>query len=143
MHASDLDLPFKTFNADLLAMLDEALASAVQENARAVSLADQVQWLLRRAITGGRPEIRSVASELAISERSLQRRLQEEGHSFQSLLSNTRRDLAHEYLADASLDISEIAYLLGYDDQGSFYRAFQKWEGQTPSEWRGQTVSRR
>lgn len=58
------------------------------------------------------------------------------GHSFQSLLSDTRHALACEYLAQAALDIAEIAYMLGYDDHGSFYRAFQKWEAKTPSQWR-------
>jgi AraC-like DNA-binding protein len=95
-----------------------------------------VRWHLKRALTAGRPELRSIARDMAISERSLQRRLREEGYSFQSLLSDTRHQLACEYLSEASFDISEIAYLLGYEDQGSFYRAFQKWEELTPAAWR-------
>ncbi|WP_254452999.1 helix-turn-helix transcriptional regulator [Ruegeria atlantica] len=73
---------------------------------------------------------------MAVNERSLQRHLKNEGHSFKSLLSDTRHQLAREYLAEPDFDISEIAYLLGYEDQGSFYRAFQKWEHQTPAKWR-------
>lgn len=136
LRTSDLDLPFKTYNAELVDLLDAALSATLETTASALTLSEQVQWLLRRSITAGRPEMRSVARELAISERSLQRRLHEEGHTFQSLLSDTRRDLAREYLANSKFDISEIAYMLGYDDQGSFYRAFQKWENHTPSEWR-------
>ena len=136
LRASDLALPFRTYNAELAAMLDMALAAIIEQNARASSLSQQVQWLIRRALTGGRPEIRSVARELALSERSLQRRLHEEGRSFQALLSDTRHQLAREYLIDRSLDITEIAYMLGYDDQASFYRAFQRWENQTPTQWR-------
>ena len=136
LRASDLALPFRTYNAELATMLDNALAAVIEQNARASSLSQQVQWLMRRALTGGRPEIRSVARELALSERSLQRRLQEEGRSFQALLSDTRHQLAREYLINRSLEITEIAYMLGYDDQASFYRAFQRWENQTPTQWR-------
>jgi len=73
---------------------------------------------------------------LAMSERSLQRRLSDEGLSFQVLLSETRHQLALEYLRDPSLAIVEVAYMLGYEDQNSFFRAFRQWEGKTPSVWR-------
>ncbi|MND36684.1 HTH-type transcriptional regulator VirS [compost metagenome] len=134
--ARDLERPFKSYNSELLVILDAALAQNLDAHAAQASLSQQVKWLIRRALTAGRPELRGIARELAISERSLQRRLGEEGLSFQALLSQTRHQLALEHLRDTSLDIAEIAYLLGYDDQGSFYRAFQKWESRTPSEWR-------
>lgn len=134
--AADLELPFTTYNRELLEMLDKALAADLSKAQRSGSLTLQVRWHLRRAFTAGRPELRSIARDMAISERSLQRRLKEEGHSFQALLSDTRHELACEYLIEPGFDISEIAYLLGYEDQGSFYRAFQRWEGQTPAEWR-------
>lgn len=137
LDAADLERPFGTYNADLLAILDQALAGRLDAQTPAASLSEQVRWLIRRSLTAGRPELRSVARELAISERSLQRRLEEEGNSFQSLLSDIRHQLALEHLRDPGLDVAEVAYLLGYDDQGSFYRAFQKWEGQTPAAWRG------
>lgn len=136
LNASDLDLPFGSYNRELLAMLDGALAGQLDAQAAQSSLTDQVRWLLRRALTAGRPELRSIARELAISERSLQRRLSEEGRGFQALLSDTRHELALEYLRDPRLDLSEIAYMLGYENQGSFFRAFQDWEDKTPSEWR-------
>lgn len=139
LRRSDLDVPFRTYNQELLEMLDTALDAEMKSGRAAGTMADKVRWFLRRNLTAGRPELRSIARELAISERSLQRRLGEEGHSFQSLLSETRHLLACEYLAQP-LDIAEIAYLLGYDDQGSFFRAFQKWEGKTPSEWRQASV---
>lgn len=135
LDARELERPFGTYNAELLTVLDQALAQQLDAQA-AASLAEQVRWLIRRSLTAGRPELRSVARELAISERSLQRRLEEEGFSFQALLSDTRHQLALEHLRDPGLDVAEVAYLLGYDDQGSFYRAFQKWEGQTPAAWR-------
>jgi AraC-like DNA-binding protein len=71
-----------------------------------------------------------------MSERSLQRKLTEEGVTFQSLVSTTRHQLALEYLADPAHSLIEIAYMLGYEDQNSFFRAFRQWEGRTPSDWR-------
>ncbi|WP_292551893.1 AraC family transcriptional regulator [Mesorhizobium sp.] len=137
LRASDLRLPFEKYNRELLALLDGALSADVEAASQmAGTVVEQVRWLLRRNLTAGRPELRSIAQELAVSERSLHRRLSEEGQSFQSLLADTRHELAREYLADGTLEIAEIAYMLGYDDQGSFYRAFQRWESVTPSGWR-------
>ena len=133
---ADLEIPFTSYNSELLQMLDAALEADLNKAENTTSLIDQVRWHLRRALTAGRPELRSIARDMAISERSLQRHLRNEGHSFKSLLSDTRHQLAREYLDEPDFDISEIAYLLGYEDQGSFYRAFQKWEQQTPAEWR-------
>ncbi|TDF39243.1 AraC family transcriptional regulator [Alteromonadaceae bacterium M269] len=62
--------------------------------------------------------------------------------NFQSLLPDTRYKLALDYLLDESLDISEIDYMLGYEDQTSFVKAFQMWEQVSPSKWRAQSLSR-
>ena len=67
---------------------------------------------------------------------TLQRRLQEEGSSFQQLLDDTRRDLAVQHLAQPDLAPLEIAYLLGFADPSNFYRAFKRWFGVTPGEYR-------
>jgi AraC-like DNA-binding protein len=77
-----------------------------------------------------------VARELGLSGRTLQRRLGDEGASFQLLMTDVRRARARELLADPALDIDEVALLLGYEDQNSFFRAFRLWEGETPSSWR-------
>ncbi|MBT4890873.1 MAG: helix-turn-helix domain-containing protein [Rhodospirillales bacterium] len=141
LRLDDLDLRFATYNRELVVMLDTALGNEIEQRQATVSFSGQVRWLLRHALTAGRPELRSIARELAISERSLQRRLNEEGQSFQSLLSDTRHQLACEYLTNPTFEIIEIAYMLGFEDQGSFYRAFQKWETLTPSEWRKAHIS--
>lgn len=133
---ADLDVPFTSYNSELIAMLDAALDADLSRAENTTSMTDQVRWHLRRTLTAGRPELRNIAREMAVSERSLQRHLKDEGHSFKSLLSDTRHQLACEYLCAPDFDVSEIAYLLGYEDQGSFYRAFQKWENQTPAQWR-------
>ncbi len=132
----DLDKLFSTYNKDLLDVLAPELDRRLEQHEASESVAEQTKWVLRRRLTAGRPDIRSVAAELAMSERSLQRRLTDEGVSFQALVSQTRHTMALEHLADRSLTLIEVAYLLGYEDQNSFFRAFRQWENKTPSEWR-------
>src|SRR5206468_7403809 len=83
-----------------------------------------------------RPAIEHVARELHVSKRTLQRRLTEEGITFQQLMEEARRELAQHYLLHSSLELNETAYLLGYEDANSFFRAFHEWEGTTPGQWR-------
>lgn len=139
---ADLDKLFATYNKDLLDVLAPELDRRLEHHGALESVAAQAKWVLRRRLTAGRPDIRSVASELAMSERSLQRRLTDEGVTFQALVSETRHQLALEYLADESLTLIEVGFMLGYEDQNSFFRAFRQWEEQTPSEWRAANVAR-
>ena len=132
----DLDRPFSTYNKELLDVLVPELDRRLGQQSRSGSTADQIRWVLRRRLMAGRPDIRAVATELAMSERSLQRRLTDEGQTFQALLGETRHELALEYLSDPSVTLVEVAYMVGYEDQNSFFRAFRQWEGCTPSEWR-------
>ncbi|MFZ6659101.1 AraC family transcriptional regulator ligand-binding domain-containing protein [Undibacterium sp. TJN19] len=133
---NDLDRPFVTYNAELLDILIPELDRRLEQQTRHATLAEQIRWVLRRRLTAGRLDIRAVATELAMSSRSLQRRLTDEGLTFQSLLSDTRHQLALEYLTDPELEIIEVAYMLGYEDQNSFFRAFRQWEELTPTAWR-------
>lgn len=139
----DLDKGFVTYNRDLLEVIAPELDRRLEHHLMSGSVAEQARWVLRRRLTAGRPDIRSVAAELAMSERSLQRRLMDEGVSFQALVSDTRHQLALEYLSDASLTLIEVAYMLGYEDKNSFFRAFRQWEEQTPSEWRVANLANR
>ena len=66
----------------------------------------------------------------------LQRRLAEDGATFQQLMQGARRDLARHYLQHSALELNQTAYLLGYEDAHSFFRAFQQWEGHSPGAWR-------
>ena len=74
----------------------------------------------------------AVSHKLTVSSRTLQRQLHGEGTSYQAVLADTREHLARHYLGQGTLRTSEIAYLLGYDDTNSFYRAFRTWTGTTP-----------
>lgn len=133
--AADLDRPFPGHNPELLDMLTPALANAL-EAMRVVSLSEQVVLELQRSLPSGRPDVGEIARRLGMSERTLQRRITEEGHSFRALLVQARRELGHRLLSDQALDLDEIAFLLGFQDATSFHRAFRVWEGVTPGRWR-------
>lgn len=136
LRADDLDRPFITHNSELLDMLKPSLVEALSDRRKEGSVRERVKWTLKRLLAGNRPDIIAVARELGMSSRTLQRRITEEGGTFQHLLVEARQELARHYLAEASIEIGELAYLVGYDDPNSFYRAFRSWEGVTPAEWR-------
>ncbi|WP_341278924.1 helix-turn-helix domain-containing protein [Paenibacillus sp. FSL H8-0537] len=138
LHRKDLDRSFISYNEELLEILTPALDRSLDEHQHSQSMTKTVKWIMKRSLTGGRPDIQAVAKELSISERTLQRRLTDENTSFKQLLTQARHEQAREYLADPSLEIKEVAYLIGYEDQNSFYRAFRLWEGDTPSNWRAE-----
>ena len=134
--ASDLERPFVTHNADVLAMVAPQLEAELAERLAGRSFREQVKATLKKTIAGQRPELRTVARELGVSTRTLQRRLTDERITFQQLIAEARRELARHYLQHSSLELNETAYLLGYEDANSFFRAFQQWEGTSPGEWR-------
>lgn len=138
LHRRDLSRPFISYNEELLEILTPFLDQSLDEQQRSLSMTEMVKWIMKRSLTGGRLNIQAVAKELSMSDRTLQRRLNDENTSFKELLIQARREQAQEYLADPSMDIKEVAYLIGYEDQNSFYRAFRIWEGMTPSNWRAQ-----
>lgn len=133
---ADLDKPFLTYNADLLATVAPQLEAELNERLAGHTIAEQVQTVLKRIMAGQRPDLGNVASHLRLSTRTLQRRLREESVTFQDLVKEVRRRLARHYLLHARLELSETAYLLGYEDANSFFRAFHEWEGMSPGEWR-------
>jgi AraC-like DNA-binding protein len=134
--ASDAAAPFVTRNAELL----DSLAPQFEEQLRQYREEDSFLELVRRAIqdklTGHRPSIDSIAKVLHITPRTLQRRLQDSGSSYQRLLDEARHQMARYYLSNSALELNEAAYLLGFEDPNSFGRAFRAWEGVPPSDWR-------
>ncbi|MGO4546782.1 AraC family transcriptional regulator ligand-binding domain-containing protein [Paenibacillus sp. 2TAB23] len=136
LHRSDLDRPFVSYNEELLEVLTPVLDQSLDEQQSSRSFTETVKWIMKRSLTGGRPDIQTAAKEMGLSNRTLQRRLADENMSFKQVLTQARHEQALAYLADPSLDIKEVAFLIGYEDQNSFYRAFRLWEGDTPSNWR-------
>jgi AraC-like DNA-binding protein len=132
----DIAKPFLTHNPDLLAMMAPQLDAELKQQLAERTLRGQVKGILKKLLAGQRPRLRDVATELRLSTRTLQRRLTAERITFQNLVEEARRELAQHYLLHSSLELNETAYLLGYEDSNSFFRAFQQWEGTSPGEWR-------
>ena len=133
---ADMELPFVTHNADLLGIVAPQLEAELTEQLAQKTFCEQAKGILKHLLAGQRPGIQDLARELHLSTRTLQRRLTEQGITFQRLLDNARRELAHHYLLHSSRELNETAYLLGYEDANSFFRAFQHWEGTSPGQWR-------
>lgn len=135
-HKSDMDAGFLTYNADLLAAVAPQLEAELKQQLAEKSFREQVKGTVKRLLAGERPPIENVARELRLSKRTLQRRLTEDGITFQQVTEEARRELARHYLLHSSLELNETAYLLGYEDANSFFRAFHGWEGTSPGQWR-------
>jgi AraC-like DNA-binding protein len=133
---ADMDAAFLTYNADLLAVVAPQLEAELKQQLAEKRFREQVKGTLKRLLAGERPAIEQVARELRLSKRTLQRRLTEDGITYQRLTEEARRELARHYLLHSSLELNETAYLLGYEDANSFFRAFHEWEGTTPGRWR-------
>jgi len=136
--AADAQRSFVTRNAELLAMLAPQFEEELTQAKGGESFAERVRAAIQQQLTGRRPSMEDVADALHISTRTLQRRLQDEGASFQKVLEDARRQLARHYLNNPVLELNEAAYLLGYEDGNSFVRAFRTWEGIPPAQWREQ-----
>ena len=131
LNAGDLDLSFPAHNPELLDLLAPALAQT-PSHFRTASFGERVRQAIGDGLAEGRPLIGPVAQRLAMSERTLQRRITEEGTNFRALLQDARREAARRLLADRSIPIDRVAGLLGYSNTSAFYRAFRAWEGITP-----------
>jgi AraC-like DNA-binding protein len=136
MRSSDLDRPFPGHNKEFLDLLTPALAAARMDVEVGSTFSEQVKAVLNRRLASGRPDVAKIARDLGTSERTLQRRITEEGATFRGLLADTRQELGEHLLSDSSISIDEVAILLGYRDTSSFYRAFKELQGVTPHNWR-------
>lgn len=128
--------PFLTHNEDLIDLLLPGLEAALRDYGKAQSLAEQVGAILGRGMHGERPSVETVARQLHVSPRTLQRRLADEGTSYQAQLDLVRQQTARHLLTSTDMEAGEIAFLLGFEEINSFTRAFHHWEGTTPNRWR-------
>lgn len=125
-------------NEDLWRGYEPALRQQLKSRMAQMPLSDRVAAVLGDLLPAGKATADDVCASLALSRRSLQRRLQEEGTSFRLLLDQTRERMAKRYLGHEDMSVAEISYLLAYRDPNSFYRAFQGWTGMTPGQARAQ-----
>ncbi|WP_241492046.1 AraC-like transcriptional regulator QhpR [Pseudomonas sp. TTU2014-080ASC] len=106
------------------------------DNMSVQELPAYVSQLLGDLLPNGRTTIEQIADYMDLSPRTLQRYLAEEGTSFQILLDETRQSMAERYLADSTLSLTHLAAMLGYSELSAFSRAFQRWYGMSPKQWR-------
>ena len=108
----------------------------LEQLTRTRSLRERVIQLIGPLLHGHEPDLQEVARSLQLPSWTLRRRLAEEGTQFRTILNDTRRDLATAYIRDTELAFGEIAYLLGFASAEAFQRAFKRWLGQTPGDYR-------
>lgn len=134
---SDLDTLMPGADPYLLSLLEPVLRDR-RARAGTGDLAGLVRRAIERTFSGSGPSIARVAAELDMTGRTLHRRLQERGESFNDLVRGVRRDLALQYLATPHIPLTEIAFLLGYSELSAFSRAFHQWAGMAPLRYRKQ-----
>jgi AraC-like DNA-binding protein len=132
---ADMTAPLPTSNPQL-AELHERYAGDYLRHFDHAQTSYRTREVIIRRLPDGEPRRDQVASELHMSERTLQRRLEEEATSFVQLLDATRRELAEQYLGRLHLSLAQAAYLLGFADQRSFFRACKRWFDLSPGEYR-------
>lgn len=136
LNAVDAKQPFLTHDDQVWHFFEPLIKGKIEESRQELCMCDEVERVLGEMLPSGRSTILDVARELAVSTRSLQRKLADEGTTWQAMLSRTREKYALHYLQSTSLGAHEISFLLGYKDPNSLFRAFHRWTGTTPELWR-------
>jgi AraC-like DNA-binding protein len=123
-------------DAALFSVLDAHARMLLDRLPREADLVGRLHEAIAAELRGGNPKLETIARRLAMSPRTLQRRLRQEGVVFNDVVDAIRFRAAKSYLAQRDIAGVEVAYLLGFAEQSSFNRAFKRWSGQTPSEYR-------
>mgnify|MGYP001046613247 CR=1 FL=1 len=139
--AEDASLPFLTANEKMWQFFEPELRKRLSELDASATTTDRTRAALLELLPSGAPSVAAVSKKLGTSTRTLQRRLKQEGGSFQIVLNETREDLARHYLKTSNLSGAEISFLLGFEDPNSFFRAFHSWTGVTPEQVRSSMLS--
>jgi AraC-like DNA-binding protein len=133
--ARRLAMADKTLAGYLETLADQKLASVGAER----TLSERVRRALWAELSERTPNLEAVAHALGMSARTLQRQLRQEGVTFARLLEELRREMAPALLRDGQHGVSEVAFLLGYEDPSAFRRAFQRWFARSPRSFRSST----
>ena len=133
LQPGELSLPLSQSDPELHRLMREHLDN--MQRLTDLELPGYVANLLRDLLPQGRVTVEQVAQCMAMSRRTLQRRLKDSGTSFQAVMDQTRQKMAQRYLRDSHLQITQLSELLGYSDLSAFTRAFSRWFGTSPSRW--------
>jgi AraC-like DNA-binding protein len=138
-----MSLPLRRRDPALRRWLERQAAEILARLPATGDVRDEVRNALSGQMTAGDIGIDVVARRLATTPRTLQRRLSRAGTSFAALCDDARKQAAHTYLADNTLSIAEVTYLLGYSEPTAFHRAFRRWHGTTPHAFRARKAPAR
>jgi AraC-like DNA-binding protein len=130
------DEPILTANYDVQKIFLEKVSASVRDPSENISFQVSVMDYLMKNSYLGILSLEDVAANFSITPRSLQRRLQEESVTFQQLADSVRKSLALSYLESGKYQIKEVSYMLGYNELSAFSRAFKRWTGKAPFEYR-------
>lgn len=134
-----IERPLPRHDPSLFAYLERHAASVLASaSSGSGSTRDRVRRLITEGLRSGEPSQADISRRLALSERTLQRRLRNESTTFAEILDGVRAELSQLYLREANLAAGEVAFLLGYSEPSAFHRAFRRWTGVTPRAFRKQ-----
>jgi AraC-like DNA-binding protein len=136
LRRTHLALPLEKADPKLHGVIAKHARQLMSELPRAQSLTERARTVAAQELAQGNPNAAHVATELGMSLRTLSRKLADEGTTFKDVLDDLRRRLALQYVAGRDLPLSDVALLLGFSETAVFHRAFRRWTGQTPLEYR-------
>jgi AraC-like DNA-binding protein len=139
--AALLAMPVPNADAGMYPVLQQHAERLLKEREVEHGIVAQVRAAVIRNLAHDRVRLASIAAELGLSPRTLQRKLAESGASFQQVLDAARHALAQDYLRQRGLSITDIAFLLGYQEQSAFTHAFREWSGMNPGAWRERALA--
>lgn len=131
----DADKPRSCSNKQLAQLHDQLLIEYVAKLDKG-NIIERVKLAIINELSAGNFSDNSIAKLLNMSQRTLQRRLEENNTTFKILVNEVRQELADTYLNDSSLSLTEISFMLGFSEMSAFSRAFKRWSGQSPSDYR-------
>ncbi len=134
--AEDSQKPFLTQNLAMWEFFEDKLNQKLADLDSCANTVDRIRAVLLESLPSGRSSIDHVANTLAMSKRTLQRKLSAEAETYQSVLQSVRGELADHYLQKSKISLGEISFLLGFNEASSFIRAYSAWKGISPGHYR-------
>lgn len=131
-----LDLPIQGTDPNLAAVLERYAQRRLEELPQSTDWVDELRQRVRQALQGTVPDASALARQMGLSPRTLSRRLHERGLTYQQVVDEARKELALRHLLNKDLKVLEVAFLLGFSEVSTFYRAFRRWTGTTPAAYR-------
>lgn len=143
LHPAALSWPVVTAQTQLHAQLCRLGDQLLQAQAVGETLTGRLQQWLGPRLQGQSPTLEAAADAMGMAAWTLRRRLQLENSSYQNLLDDLRRDLATGHIRETTLSFGEVAFMLGFSSPGAFQRAFKRWTGETPGDYRRRVQEQR